>query len=424
MEDFSCKLQQSRLDTMTKNIDTVQKILNDVQRNGDSALIKYEKKFGNLKSVNGNLIKISKTEIKNAYSQITKEQLYSIKLLKKRLSNTELQVKRSLKDISIKLDDRTIISKKFTPLSSVGCYVPGGLARYPSSAIMSIVPAKIAGIKRIVVVSPSTKKQGTIDPLTVVASDICGATEIYRVGGVQAIGALAYGTRTIKPVDKIVGPGGAFVTTAKYLVSKKTAIDMLAGPTELGIICDDSSNPKFVVRDVMSQAEHSTDTLCYVMTTSTRYAKVLQDVFLEEYSNTGDRSRTINQSLSKNGFIAVCKNTDGLVKLADALAPEHLQIMSKDSSKIASRIKNAGLILVGPGTPSAASDYLLGSNHILPTNQFGKGRGSLSVLDFVKINTQVKSNIMALKDILKHMKPLTDAEGLSNHYLAVRSRLS
>jgi histidinol dehydrogenase len=400
-----------------QNIGAVQKIINDVKKNGDRTLFKYEKRFGGLPSS----LRVSKAEIKRAYSQISSKDLTSINQVKRRLSNTEHQTRKLFRNIVIKSNDGIAISRRFTPLSSVGCYVPGGLARYPSSAVMSVVPAKIAGVKRIVVVSPTTK-QGTLDPLTIVASDVCGATEIYKVGGAHAIAALAYGTKTISPVDKIVGPGGPYVTTAKYLASSTVSIDMLAGPTELCIICDDSANPEHVAPDIISQAEHSVDTLCYVITTSKKHAYTLQKTIHKHSHMNRDRVITINKSLNNNGFIAICKDKDAMIKLANALAPEHLQIMHRNPNKIAQRIHNAGLILLGPNTPSAASDYLLGSNHILPTNGFGKSRGSLSVLDFLKLGTSVTSNKSALYDVLKYMSPLTISERLSNHYTSVRSR--
>ncbi|MGI0064088.1 MAG: histidinol dehydrogenase, partial [Nitrosopumilaceae archaeon] len=219
-----------------KNKKIVESIIADVKKNGDSAVIKYEKKFGGV--IKGSL-KVSKQEIKNSYSKVTKEQLNAIKIAKKRLTKTELAVKNKLKDFVIKTDG-VIIKKLFFPLSSVGCYVPGGSARYPSSLVMSVVPAKIAGVKRIVVVSPPNN-QGAIDPLTLVTADICGVDEIYKIGGAQAIAALSYGTNSIISVDKIVGPGNVFVSTAKSLVSEDVSIDMIAGPTELGIIADSTA---------------------------------------------------------------------------------------------------------------------------------------------------------------------------------------
>jgi histidinol dehydrogenase len=286
---------------------------------------------------------------------------------------------------------------------------------------MSVVPAKIAGVKRIIVVSPPNS-DGKIDPLTVVTADICGADEIYKTGGVQSIAAMSFGTKSIPKVDKIVGPGGAFVTAAKSVVSIHTGIDMLAGPTELGIIADNSVNPKFIALDLISQSEHSSDTFCYLITTSEKLAKSVNGI-LSELIPKIERNAFVKTSLKNNGFIGICKTNSDMIKLANALAPEHLQIMTKNSESLAAKITSPGLVLLGHDTPSSASDYLLGSNHVLPTNGFGKIRGSLSVLDFIKISTHVTSTKSSLSKISKYLEVLTKAEGLSNHYEAVRGRL-
>ena len=395
----------------------VESIIKDVQKNGDVAIRKYEKKFT---GANISSLRVSKMEIKNAYSKVSKTELDALRLAKTRLEKTESRIKSLLKDIIVN-NDGIKISKKFIPIENVGCYIPGGLARYPSSVIMSVVPAKIAGAKRIVVVSPPNS-DGKIDPLTVVTSDICGADEIYKTGGVQSVAALSFGSKSISKVDKIVGPGGAFVTAAKSIVSVQTGIDMLAGPTELGIMADNSANPKFIALDLISQAEHSNDTFCYLITTSEKLAKSVNNIVSELIPKI-KRSAFVKTSLKNNGFIGICKTQSDMIKLANMLAPEHLQIMTKNPDLLAAKITSSGLVLLGNNTPSSASDYLLGSNHILPTNGFGKIRGSLSVLDFIKISTQVISSKASLSKISKYLEVLTKAEGLSNHYEAVRGRL-
>ena len=400
-----------------KNKTIVETIIKNVQKNGDSSVKKYEKKFTGATISN---LKVSKAEIKNAYSKVTKNEITAIKLSKTRVQKTESIVKNIFKDKKINQDGIQIL-KKFIPIQSAGCYIPGGLARYPSSVIMSVIPAKVAGVKRIVVVSPPNSN-GKIDPLTIVAADICGATEIYKTGGVQAIAALSFGTKSISKVDKIVGPGGAFVTLAKSSVSENTGIDMLAGPTELGIIADNSSNPEYIALDLISQAEHSSDTFCYLITNSEKTANLVNQTISQLLPNI-QRQDLVKSSLSKNGFIAVCKNNSDMVNLINYLAPEHLQIMTKNPKSLSSKITSSGLVLLGDYSPSSASDYLLGSNHILPTNGFGKIRGSLSVVDFIKINTEVNSSKASLLKISKHLETLTSAEGLPNHYQAVRGRL-
>ena len=403
--------------TSKNNKKIIESIIYDVQKNGDRAVRKYEKKFTGTTITT---LRVSKNEIKDAYSRITKDQLDAIKIVKTRLYKTESVLKKRLQGISVTLDG-TKIKKKFIAIPSVGCYVPGGLAKYPSTAVMSIVPAKIAGVKRIVVVSPPNKN-GKVDPLTLVATDICGADEIYKTGGAQAIAALCFGTKSISKVDKIIGPGGLFVTTAKSIVSDKTSIDMVAGPTELAIIADASAESELVAKDLISQAEHSTDTRCYVITTSQSFAQKVRNA-VEQNIRKIKRKEIVKQSLETNGFVAVCKNNNDVIKLVNNLAPEHLEIITKNPQGLAAKIKTAGLVLIGKNTPSSASDYLLGSNHILPTSQFGKTRGSLSVLDFMKLNTQIESSKTSLQRISKYMKALTLAENLPNHYEAVRSRL-
>jgi len=400
-----------------KNKTIVESILKNVKKNGDDAIRKYEKKFS---GANLSSLRLTQTEIKNAYSKVSKTELGALRLAKARLEKTESVIKSILKNKTIN-NDGIKISKKFVPINSVGCYIPGGLARYPSSVIMSVVPAKVAGVKRIVVVSPPNSN-GKIDSLTIVAANICGADEIYKTGGAQSIAALSYGTKTISRVDKIIGPGGAFVTTAKSLISDQTGIDMLAGPTELGIVADNSANPKFVALDLVSQAEHSSDTFCYLITTSAKLAKSVSNIISKLIPKI-QRDNFVKSSLENNGFIAICQTKAEMIKLANTLAPEHLQIMTKNPESISSKITTPGLILLGNNTPSSASDYVLGSNHILPTNGFGKIRGSLSVLDFIKINTQVTSSKSSLSKISKYLEVLAKAEGLPNHYEAVRGRL-
>ena len=398
-------VESRRQNTSEKDRKTVKAILNDVRKNGDSAVKKYERKFNGRQT---SQLRVSVKEIKEARSRISREEVTALQAMSARLrkSSPKIQIRGS---------------SKFVPIPSVGCYIPGGEARYPSSVVMSVIPAKIAGVKRIVVVSPPDR-DGKIDPLTIAAAKICGATEIYKVGGGQAIGALAYGTKSIPKVDKIVGPGGKFVSIAKSLVSDQTAIDMIAGPTELGIIADASSNPELVALDLISQAEHSKDTMCFVITQSKTVAKQIQKSIEKVIPDT-ERSSIIKESISTNGFIAVCKNQNEIIELANKFAPEHMELMVKNAKTLSKKITGAGLVLIGKNTPSAASDYLLGTNHILPTNGFGRTRGGLSVLDFLKLQTVVESKKSVLRNISKSLNALTNAEDLPNHYKAVKRRL-
>jgi len=404
-------VESRRQKTSEKDKKTVQSILNDVRKNGDSAVKKYERKFNGRKT---SQLRVSAKEIKEARSKINSEEITALRDMSACLRP---RGNRKVKPWSY----AGLVFMRFVPIPSVGCYIPGGQARYPSSVVMSVKTARRAGVKRIVVVSPPNR-DGKIDPLTIVAAKMCGATEIYKVGGAQAIAALAYGTKSIPKVDKIVGPGGKFVSIAKSLVSDQTAIDMVAGPTELGIVADASSNPELVALDLISQAEHSKDTMCFVITRSKTMAKQIQKS-IEKLIPGTERSSIIKESISKNGFIAVCKNENEIIGLANEIAPEHMELMVKNAKTLSKRITGAGLLLIGKNTPSSASDYLLGTNHILPTNGFGRTRGGLSVLDFLKLQTVIESKKSGLRKISKSLKVLTDAEDLPNHYRAVKRRL-
>jgi len=299
-------VESRRQKTSEKDRKTVQAILNDVRKNGDSAVKKYERKFNGRKT---SQLRVSEKEIKEALSKISWQDDEAIEGAEYPLATAEDEISGFLEWLPDFMEKERgwseVQTYSFVPIPSVGCYIPGGQARYPSSAIMSVVPARIAGVKRIVVVSPPGR-DGKIDPLTIAAANMCGATEIYKIGGAQAIGALAYGTKSIPKVDKIVGPGGKFVSIAKSLVSDQTAIDMVAGPTELGIIADASSDPELVALDLISQAEHSKDTMCFVITRSKTMAKQIQKS-IEKLIPGTERSSIIKESISKNGFIAVCK---------------------------------------------------------------------------------------------------------------------
>ncbi len=414
-------VESRRQKTSEKDRKTVQAILNDVRKNGDSAVKKYERKFNGRKT---SQLRVSAKEIKEAQSKISRDEGDALWLMKSNLSLQETGLGMYLEDFANMWASEpwgmTQTMKSLVPIPSVGCYIPGGQARYPSSVIMSVIPAKIAGVKRIVVVSPPGR-DGKVDPLTIVAAKMCGATEIYKAGGAQAIGALAYGTKSMPKVDKIVGPGGKFVSIAKSLVSDQTSIDMIAGPTELGIIADASSDPELVALDLISQAEHSKDTMCFVITQSKTVAKQIQ-TSIEKLIRSTERSSIIKESISKNGFIAICRNQNVIVELANKIAPEHMELMVKNARSLSKKITGAGLVLVGKNTPSAASDYFVGTNHILPTSGFGRTRGGLSVLDFLKLQTVVEKRVIPW-NFSDELKALTDAEGLPNHYKAVKRRL-
>jgi histidinol dehydrogenase len=393
-------------------------IMRDVAEHGDHAVLNYTSKFDGARL---DSLRISEQEMKQAYAQVTKDQIMAIKLMKQRLVKSELAILKRLKGIVVSYDG-VRIDRMVKPVASVGCYIPGGSARYPSTVVMCAVPAKVASVKRIVALSPP-RRDGTIDPLTLVAADICGVDEFYKVGGSQGIAALAYGTQSIRPVSKIVGPGGMFVTAAKLVASTTVSTDMVAGPTELLIYADATADSQLIAVDLISQAEHSTDTICGLVTTSDRLASEVQTQ-VESIVKNITRLDIAKKSLENNGFVVVCRNESSCIEFVNEFAPEHLEIMCKYSEAVARKIDSAGLVLIGQYAPSSASDYSLGSNHVLPTLGFGKSRASLSVLDFVKIVNKVKVNKSGLAKVDRSIREITSAEGLLNHYEAVKARMN
>jgi histidinol dehydrogenase len=394
-------------------------IMEDVEKYGDSAIINYEEKFDGVRL---NSLKVTDEEMREAYNKVTKKQIQSIKMIRNRLIKTEIALFKQLHKISLS-SYGVKIQRMIQPISSVGCYIPGGKARYPSTMVMCAVPAKVAGVNRIVAISPPLK-DGTIDPLTLVSAEICGINEFYKIGGAQGIAALTFGTQSIHKVNRIVGPGGIFVSIAKTLASTRVSIDMVAGPTELVIYADAKANTRLIALDMISQAEHSYDTCCGLVTTSKEVAiQVNAEIQSILNNNSISRIDIVRRSLVENGFIAICENEYSAIDFINEVAPEHLEIMAKNARTISTKITSAGLILIGNFTPSSASDYCLGSNHVLPTSGFGKARSSLSVLDFIKIVNKVEATRSGLKKVESKVREIALAEGLMNHYEAVKERI-
>jgi histidinol dehydrogenase len=392
-------------------------IMKGVEERGDSAIIDYTAKFDGVRLES---LQVSAEEIKQAYQQVNRDQVKAIKEMSYRLAKSEMAVLKRLKGIAVS-SKGVEISRMVKPITSVGCYIPGGKARYPSTVVMCAVPAKVAGVKRVVAISPP-RKDNTIDPLTLVTADICGVDEFYKAGGAHGIAALAYGTQSIKKVNKIVGPGGMFVTGAKLIASSNVSTDMIAGPTELLIYADGTANPRLIAVDLISQAEHSMDTVCGLVTTSNKLASQVQE-HVESIVQNITRLDIVKSSLQKNGFITICKNNDACIEFVNEFAPEHLEIMCKNPESIAKKVDSAGIVLVGQYAPSSASDYCLGSNHVLPTLGFAKSRASLSVLDFIRIVNKVKVTKAGLAQVDIAINEIASAEGLLNHYKAVRARM-
>ncbi|MEM2759641.1 MAG: histidinol dehydrogenase [Nitrososphaerales archaeon] len=413
----SAAMLRAKATISDEDVNKVKAIMDNVMKIGNKALLDYTLSFDGVKL---DSILVSNKEIENAYKLVSKKQIRALKEIKRRLEIVERAVINRLKNIEVRIDGIRI-SKLLKPIESVGCYVPGGKARYPSTLIMCAVPARVAGVKRVVVCSPPMKN-GVPDPLTLIAADLCNIDELYKVGGPQAIASMVYGTETIKPVSKIVGPGGTFVTIAKTLAASRVSIDMLAGPTELLVLADERAHARSVAFDMISQAEHSTDTFCGLVTSSRKFANSVV-AELSGLIDMIDRGGIVRKSLEDKGFIAVCRNNNESIQFINEFAPEHLQIIARDARILGKKIESAGLILIGEFSPSAASDYVLGSNHVLPTLTFAKSRASLSSLDFVKLVSIVESSRTGLKGAAQAIKLLSEAEDLPNHYRAVMERL-
>jgi histidinol dehydrogenase len=395
----------------------VKAVISQVVKNGDTALIELTEKFDKVQ-LKAEDLRVTPREIEEAYKKVGKKQISALKFMRVKIEAFEKLV---LKQVGFKTSRMGIaVRNVLRPIESVGCYVPGGQASYPSTLVMTVVPAKAAGVPRIVVCSPPNA-EGTVNPLVLVAADICGVNAVYKVGGAQAIAALAYGTETIQPVKKIVGPGSKYVTAAKILVSKEVAIDMPAGPSEILVLADETANPQFIALDMVSQAEHGADSVAGLITTSQKLAEDVQNWLAKAVAGV-ERGEIVAKALEKYGFIITCKDMAEAVKLANIFAPEHVEIMTQNPDKIAEKITSAGLILIGSYSPVALSDYSSGTNHVLPTGGFGSAYSGLSALDFARRVSIVESSRDGLQSVREHVKVLTAAENLPNHYKAVEAR--
>ena len=394
----------------------VEAVISDVKKNGDNALIEYTKLFDDIE-LSSNELKVSKEEIKNAYSLVDRDTLDAFELMKVRITEYEKNlIDRNNFTYTI---DGTRITCKTIPLESIGCYIPGGKATYPSTVFMTVIPALVAGVKNISVITPP--KNDGIDPHILVAADICGVKDIYKIGGAQGIAALAYGSDTIKKVDLIVGPGNNYVTSAKQIVSQDVQIDNPAGPSEILILADEQSNVEFIVLDMLAQAEHGPNGSIILVTTSKELALNVQKRLMSLLS-TIKRRAIVTDAILSGGAIIVLKNLEECIDFINSFGPEHLEILMKDSEKISSKINNAGLILNGEYSPVAASDYCIGTNHILPTNGYSSIFSCFSSLNCVKRVNIVNSSREALEKIKNQLICLADVEGLYNHKLSIKGR--
>jgi histidinol dehydrogenase len=395
----------------------IRAIIEEVRKKGDAALIRFTEQFDGV-SLNPENLRVSSEEINDAYSKVTEDQISAIKTVKEKLEFVEKHLLEQAR-MEMKLGRVTI---KFCtrPIKRVGCYVPSGNAAYPSTLVMTVVPAIVAGVPRVTVCS-SPSRDGTLNPLTLVAADVCGVSEIYRVGGAQAIAAMAYGTETVKPVDKIVGPGNTYVSMAKVLVSRDVAIDFPAGPSELLVMADETANPRFIALDMCAQAEHGPDSIVGLVTTSERLAeKAISE--LDDIARSSPRSDIVFKALSNNGFVVICKTVDEMVEFTNTFAPEHVEVMLKNPENVIERISTAGLILSGSYSPASLSDYCGWTNHVLPTWGYGKIFSALSSLDFVRRVAVVECSKMGLMEAFENIRILSEAEKLPGHFKAVEGR--
>ena len=395
----------------------VRAILNDVREGGDEAMFSYTEKFDHCR-LDRDSLQVTGEEIREAYDQVDES---LVEVIRKALVNIrsyhEKQKRNSWFDAR---PDGTILGQKIMPLASVGVYVPGGKAAYPSSVLMNIVPAKVAGVEKIVMVTPPDR-EGKITPATLVAAHEAGATHIYKVGGAQAIAALAYGTESIKKVDKIVGPGNIYVALAKKEVYGHVSIDSIAGPSEILVLADDTANAHYVAADLLSQAEHDQLASAILVTTSRRLAEEVPRE-IKEYLKTLSRADIIRSSLENFGYILEAEDLDQAIDVANEIASEHLEIVTANPFEVMTKIRNAGAIFIGEYSSEPLGDYFAGPNHVLPTNGTAKFFSPLNVDDFIKKSSIIYYSKEALKAVHKEIETFARAEHLTAHANSIAVR--
>ncbi len=413
-------MQISTYDELDKNffskiefesISSVNDIINAVRKDGDNAVRKYAKKFGD-----GDLsaFKLTEDEIKEAIKQVDEKTIETIKFAVKNVKEFAKAQLSSLKELEVEVNGN-ILGHKIIPIESVGCYIPGGNYPLPSSAIMTVVPAKVAGVKRVVAMSPK------IQPVTVAAAYYAGADEIYRIGGVQAIAAMAYGTESIQKVNKIVGPGNKFVTSAKKQVYGECGIDFLAGPSEVLIIADETAKPEFVAADILAQCEHDKDARAFLICFSKEFAQKVDEKAKEYLKNL--QTREIAEQSYNKSFAVVVRYLDEAVALSNKKAPEHLELCLENAENLINKFNNYGSLFIGNYSAEVFGDYVSGTNHTLPTNQVAKYSGGLSVFDYIKIQTYQIIREKSIKETAINASYLAEKEGLFAHKLAADVRL-
>jgi histidinol dehydrogenase len=396
---------------------TVAKILNDVKVDKDKALFDYTERFDKT-VLTAETIRVTEAEIEEAYQKVEPS---VIEVIRKAISNIEAyHTKQKQYSWFDTTENGTILGQKLSPIAAVGVYVPGGKAAYPSSVLMNVIPAKVAGVTRIAMTTPPGK-DGKVYPGTLVAAKEAGVTEIYKVGGAQAIAALAYGTESIAKVDKIVGPGNIYVALAKKAVYGHVSIDSIAGPSEILVLADETANPRYVAADLLSQAEHDELASSILITTSKELAQKVSeevDLFVEQLS----RKEILQKSLDNYGYIMVANDMKDAIDTANEIASEHLEIMTKDPFMVMTKIKNAGAIFIGEYSSEPLGDYMAGPNHVLPTNGTAKFFSPLSVDDFIKKSSIISYSREALEPIYKDIVTFANSEYLTAHANSIAVR--
>ncbi|MCK4738604.1 MAG: histidinol dehydrogenase [Deltaproteobacteria bacterium] len=399
---------------------TVRDIIAEVRKRGDRAVVEYTKKFDKVDTTKTLLV--SEKEINDAFKKIPKKEIKLLELARDRVAHfSEKQIEKSW---VYNEDDDAVLGQKVTALEKVGIYVPGGKAAYPSTAIMNAVPARVAGVKNIFMTTPPTnlRGKGVINPHVLAAAKVAGVSRVFRTGGAQAIAALAYGTRTIPKVDKIVGPGNIFVATAKKLVFGAVDIDMIAGPSEVLIINDGTGDPTWMAMDLLAQAEHDELASSVLITTSLKMAKAVKKAVALKLK-TLKRRKTAEASINAYGVIFVVKDIKEALKLSNRIAPEHLEVFTKDPGEILKGVTNAGAIFLGYVTPEAIGDYLAGPNHTLPTGGTARFSSPLGAYDFLKRSSVIGITPKGLKNLGPSVEKFARLEGLTAHAESVKIRL-
>ena len=415
-KDFETLLSSKREDSVDVD-SSVRDIIGAVIEFGDQALLDYTQKFDRI-VLSPDKLRFSQSELKEKAAEVSDKDRRALELAAARI---EAYHKKQLPENAFWTDESGVeLGWRWSPVAAAGLYVPGGLASYPSSVLMNAIPAKVAGVRRLAITVPTPDNK--INPLVLLAAQLSGVDEIYRIGGAQAIAALAYGTKTILPVDKITGPGNAFVAAAKRQVFGKVGIDMIAGPSEILVIADNTSRPDWVALDLLSQAEHDENAQSILITDSD---DVVKEVTKQIEINLKNLSRTkiAEKSWNDNGAIIKVPNFDRAVELSNRIAPEHLELCVADPDNLAKKISHAGAIFLGHWTPEAVGDYVTGPNHVLPTARSARFSSGLSVMDFMKRTTLAKVSRDALLKIGPSAVTLADSEGLECHGLSISERM-